>query len=426
VIVISPSDTAPSADVQPPARIRRFGSPLHILAGSLFLLRLGAAMTLVGLPLMLLDRYGAGFTAGITMALQILPNVLLGPAIGALVDHTGPRRMAVAGPLLSAPAVALFAASHHQWQLQVLTLLAGLGYAVGVPARLALRSLVVEADRRVAGNGLLLAAQRLPLLIGPAAAGLLLSHGFTVLFLIDALSALLASLLLLALPARSHRPTEPLPPLWRLWTQSIPLALRAVTADRALAALTGTALTYMFAFGMTRLFLAEYVLSRFPGHAGFLGLLSTGMGIGAVLGSLTSSRLDRFRQGKIYLTATAVEGVCWLTLAVVSNLIVALAMLAIAGVCEAIGTVIFYSEAQARLPTDMEGRFFAILIGLTDLFMLVGSALAGVVVAVGIPFAASLIAAAMTLPVVFLLGVFMQDRYWPLPAQNTSAVQGDS
>ena len=66
--------------------------PLLRLALSLFTLRLGATMTAVGLPLLVLERYGSGLQAALTLALELLPNVLFGAVVGDLVDRGDPRR----------------------------------------------------------------------------------------------------------------------------------------------------------------------------------------------------------------------------------------------------------------------------------------------------------------------------------------------
>jgi MFS family permease len=136
-------------------------SALYLLASSLFLLRLGSTMTAVGLPLMVLRRYHAGLDAGVTLALELLPNVVFGPVIGDAVDRSDPRRLAIAGPLLSAPAVALLSVTTAIWQVQALALVSGIGYMVGVPARMALRSQVIaRRDHRERDPGRLTAAAR--------------------------------------------------------------------------------------------------------------------------------------------------------------------------------------------------------------------------------------------------------------------------
>ncbi|MGD3110851.1 MFS transporter [Streptomyces sp. YGL11-2] len=397
-------------------------SPLGVLAASLFLLRFGSTMTAVGLPLLVLHRYGAGLDSGLTLALEILPNVLFGAAVGDFIDRSDPRRFAILGPLLAAPFIALLIVADSLVQLQLLALLIGIGYMVGLPARMALRSSVITKGAESKGNGTLLAAQRLPTLLGPAVGAILLSVSYSVMFLVDAVSAVLAALLLLALPARP-RPTASKAPaeagkskaggaLRRLFAQSIPEVVGAVVADRALAALAGTAFTYMFAFGMTRLFLAAYALSGFPHQSGLFGLLTAAMGAGAVVGSMTAARFGKVPQGVLYVVVNVVESCCWLSTVYLPNQVAAMVAVALAGVCESIGTVVFYTEAQTRLPANFEGRFFGMLVPVSDAFSVLGTATAGTVVATGTTSAAWIIAVAMALPVLLLCPLFLRRRLW--------------
>jgi MFS family permease len=398
-------------------------SPLHILAASLFALRFGSTMTAVGLPLLVLHRYGAGLDAGLTLALEILPNVVFGPAVGDLVDRSDARRYAIAGPLLAAPFLALLTRTAALWQIQLLALLIGIGYLVGLPARMALRTAVIPPGAETRGNGVLLAAQRVPTLLGPALAALLVPLGYSVLFLVDAGSAIAAALLLCALPASVRPPraeagaeagagTGPAAALRRLVTSSIPGVVRTVAADRALSALAGTALTYMFAFGMTRLFLAAYTLGRFPHDPALFGVLTAAMGAGAVLGSISAARFDRFSPGRLYVAVNLAEAACWLSTILWHAAAPAVIAIALAGFCESVGTVVFYAEAQTRLPRDFSGRFFGVLIPATDAFSLLGTVTAGAVVASGVTPAAVIIASAMAVPVLALCPLFLRRGLW--------------
>jgi MFS family permease len=393
-------------------RIR--ASPLHVLAASLFALRLGSAMTMVGLPLLILHRYGAGLNAGITLALEVLPNVVFGPLVGGLVDRSDPRKFAIAGPLLAAPFIVLLPLTDAMWQLQSLASLIGVGYLVGLPARLALRSCVIPAGTESSGNGVLSAAQRLSTLLGPAIAALLIPVGYPAVFLVAAACTVMSALFLLGLSVTHQERTEPQAPGPRGpgVFRSIPGVLRSVAADRVLSALAITALTYSFALGITTLFMAAYSLSRFPHDAGIFGLLTAAMGAGAVIGSVSAPRFTKVSQGRLYVAVNVLEGGCWLSMIFYRNPVEAAIAVAAAGACEAMGTVVFYAEAQTRLPAGFQGRFFGFLIPATDAFSLLGTVTAGVVAAAGVTSAAVIMAAAMVLPVVALCPLFLRRSLW--------------
>ena len=403
-------------------RSRRLFTQLNILAISLFALRFGSMMTAVGLPLLVLHRYGAGLNAGVTLALEVLPNVVFGPAVGDLVDRSDPRRYAIAGPLLAAPFIGLLTVTDAMWQIQVLALLIGVGYLVGLPARMVLRNTVIVPGAEAQGNGVLQAAQRLPTLLGPALAAVLVPIGYSVLFIVDAASAVASALVLLALPA-TVRPARAAASLRRVFTESVPAVVRTVAADRALSALTITSMTYVYAVGMTRLYLAAYTLGRFPHEPGLFGLLTAAMGAGAVVGSMATARLVKVPQGLLFLLVNLVESACWLSVMLFYNALPAALVMVLAGFCESVGTVVFWAEAQTRLPRDFSGRFFGMLVPATDACTLLGTVTAGVVVAGGVTVAACIIAAAMAVPILALCPLFLSRRLWRAaePAQSTGS-----
>ncbi|AVZ76386.1 hypothetical protein SLUN_33465 [Streptomyces lunaelactis] len=391
--------------------------PLLRLALSLFALRLGATMTAVGLPLLVLQRYGSGLLAALTLALELLPNVLFGAVVGDLVDRGDPRRYAMGGALGGALVIPLVPAASELWQIQVLAFASGIAYAFGVPARMSLRAVAVPAGSELRGNAMLVSAQRLPNLIGPAVAGMLVPFGYSLLFLADAAFALIAALLLIGLPAPA-----PVPPddqvraapveqgraallavtLRRMFVDNVRELTRLVAKDRFLAVMTLTSFTYMFGFGVSKLFLPLYALHHYSDVPGMFGYLAAGIGLGASLGGFLAAAFGRFRQGAVYMTVNVVEGICWLLLPLLDHPAPAIAVLVLAGAFEAVGTVVFYAEVQSRLAARMTGRYFALLIPLCDAFLVLGVWVSGALTGFGELGLAALIAIVMAGPALML------------------------
>ncbi|NUK49168.1 MFS transporter [Streptomyces lunaelactis] len=399
--------------------------PLLRLALSLFALRLGATMTAVGLPLLVLQRYGSGLLAALTLALELLPNVLFGAVVGDLVDRGDPRRYAMGGALGGALVIPLVPAASELWQIQVLAFASGIAYAFGVPARMSLRAVAVPAGSELRGNAMLVSAQRLPNLIGPAVAGMLVPFGFSLLFLTDAAFALIAALLLIGLPAPA-----PVPPddqvraapveqgraallavtLRRMFVDNVRELTRLVTKDRFLAVMTLTSFTYMFGFGVSKLFLPLYALHHYSDVPGMFGYLAAGIGLGASLGGFLAAAFGRFRQGAVYMTVNVVEGICWLLLPLLDHPAPAIAVLVLAGAFEAVGTVVFYAEVQSRLAARMTGRYFALLIPLCDAFLVLGVWVSGALTGFGELGLAALIAIVRAGPALMLAPGLLSGR----------------
>lgn len=167
-----------------------------------------------------------------------------------------------------------------------------------------------------------MSAQRVPNLIGPAVAGVLVPFGLSLLFLTDAAFALIAAVLLIGMPAPPPVPLDDrtsaasAPPgraalvavtLRRMFVDNVRELTRLVTKDRFLAVMTLTSFTYMFGFGISKLFLPLYALHHYSQIPGMFGYLSAGIGLGASLGGFLAAMFGRFRQGAVYMTVNVIE-----------------------------------------------------------------------------------------------------------------------
>ncbi|MCY0942959.1 MFS transporter [Streptomyces antarcticus] len=425
------------------ARLLRSPGALR-LVGSLFILEIGSAMTTVGLPLLVMQRYGLGLEVGFTLAARFLPNILLGAVVGQIVDRYDPRRVAMLAALGSGLVVALFPLTTAMWQIQLLALAIGVGYMFSFPATMALRPRVIPDGSELEGNGLIVTAERIPKLIGPALAGPIAAGlGIGWLFCAEAATAVAAAALLLRLPladaapsasGRATAPTTatagglraPAPVRWlAAWAGAMAGGarelVRMVRDDGRLSSLTLTAFTYMVALGLGRTFLAAYSLEEFASVPAMLGYLLAAMGLGGACGALITSRFRGWNQGWVYILGNALEGVCWIALIWTGNWILALALLFVAGVFESIASVVYFAEVQKRLPAQLTGKYYATLVPLSDVFLVAGTVAGGLLVGVGgIAWSAALVGLAMAVPVLLLVSRLVPEK----PAVPATATAG--
>ncbi|MFI8326253.1 MFS transporter [Streptomyces sp. NPDC085529] len=417
------------------ARVLRSPGALR-LVGSLFVLETGSAMTTVGLPLLVMQRYGLGLEVGFTLAARFLPNILLGALAGQIVDRNDPRRVAMLAAIGSGLAALLFPFTTAMWQIQLLALAIGVGYMFGFPATMALRPQVIPEGSELEGNGLIVTAERVPKLLGPALAGpIAAAAGIGWLFCAEAATALAAAALLTRLPgvAKTAAPggatetprrgsgTERQGSVagvgrWlAAWARSLATGardlVRMVHGDGRLSSLTVTAFTYMVALGLGRTFLAAYSLRDFASVPAMLGYLLAAMGLGGALGALAAAAFRRWNQGWVYILGNALEGLCWIALIATGEWYLALALLFAAGVFESIASVVYFAEVQKRLPADLQGRYYATLVPLSDVFLVAGTVLGGVLVErAGVSWGAVLVGLAMAVPVLVLVTRLVPER----------------
>lgn len=254
--------------------------------------QIGTWVQSVALVWLVLDRSGSGVALGLTMALQFLPILVLGPWAGLLADRHDKRRLMVATQAAAAVQAALLAVlvltgADRLELVYGLTLVFGIITAVDNPVR---RAFVVElvdgphVANAVGLNSALMTGSRI---VGPAIAGLLIAGaGVGWCFAANAVSymAVLIGLrrmdkaaFLSPVPAVRARGQlrEGFAYAWRTPEVRVPLLLVAVTG------------TLAFNFPVLLPLMAERVLD---GGASTFSLLYSVMSVGSLAGALVVAR----------------------------------------------------------------------------------------------------------------------------------------
>lgn len=232
----------------------------------------------------------SGSALGITVALQALPVLFLGPWAGAVADATDKRKMLLGTQALQAVlalTLGLLAITHvvELWMVWVLALGLGLARALDVPTRQAFVSELVSDDelpRAISINSTVAAAARM---VGPAAGGTIIALlGVGTCFLLNGVSFLAPLAGLLAMDTtKLYRPDRPP----KRQPHAVQEGLRYVRQREDLLvpllmmALVGT---LAYEFQVTIPLVAHQTFHL--GATGF-GLLYAAMGFGSVVAGLT-------------------------------------------------------------------------------------------------------------------------------------------
>ena len=253
----------------------------------------GAAMTAIALPWLVLSTTGSPTRAGLVAAVEWLPMAVLGIPSGALAARLGPRRTMILCDVARVPVVAVIPLLHWLGALDLAPLLV-LAFLVGAffPAHLASQRIILpellgEAAGEVTrGNAVMGAANRLPLVLGPALGGALIAAiGPAEVLLADAATYGVSALLLIAfVPERAAGGTAP-DDGGDLWAGARSLARSAVLRPLTLA-------NAGIELAMQALFLAIPILvfTEYGGRAAVAGALIAAWGAGALAGTALALR----------------------------------------------------------------------------------------------------------------------------------------
>lgn len=360
-----------------------------------FLSFLGNGILAVALPLIVLQTTGSPLSVGAVSTATAVPALLVGLAAGVLIDRVNRRTCSILSDIVSAAAVAAIPVVDLLWGLNItwLVALAIVGSFGDVPGMTA-RQVMVPAVARSSGVslerliGLRQSMTSMALVIGPAAAGALLSlfDGSTALFVTAATSAA-AALITTAMPHRLGAIDEVVGQ-----RDSLRIQLgTGVSALRSSRFLTGTVtLTVGLALtlgGLQGLVLPLYfsVIAR-PDLLGFvLTALALGMIAGTTAFAAVGTRMPRRFWMSAGLIGTTAGFALMATLVGPAWVFAGAAVLGVAN--SMLGAVLGVLQAE-RIPDEIRGRVLSVQNACLQVAVPAGIGLAGVVAEYGSPMAA--------------------------------------
>jgi MFS family permease len=320
-----------------------------------------AATVAVGI---LAFRSGGAAAVGLVAMVRMLPGALLGPVAGSVIDrYRRERVLLVAGTVQSfalACAALIVELGSSPVPAYAFVACATLALTVYRPAHAALLpSLCTTATELTSANAFRVGVDALSTLLGPLIAGALIGPvGAGGVFAVAAAAAAGGALLIAGVEYE-------VPPLiaavaasraWRAAVQGVVIIART-PALRLLGAL-GFAQT--FTRGCFSVFSVVVALQLLGLPDSGVGILTAGLGIGAVVGSFAAPLLVRSSGfGRWLAAGVAGWGLPFVALAGVSNEVVAVALLVIVGIANVIVDLSYFTLLPWLVPDEVMGRVFA-------------------------------------------------------------------
>jgi MFS family permease len=387
---------------------------------------LGTGLAYVALPLLAYDRFGTAWAVAAVMLPDLLPAIVLGPLLGALVDRVGWRTCAAVADTLRCIAFLLVMSAHSLPLMIAGAFLCGLGTALFVPAALSgLPRLMDREDSRAAAMGLFGALDDIGLTAGPALAAVALAViSPTTLMGLNAATFAISALLIASLATARAAPHG---------ARATSLLADARAGVRELAArpeirmLFASSTGVVLCIGITNV--GEVVLAREVLDVGGSGLaiMVTAGGLGTVLGSLcsrfTTAGASAWRRAYVIgMGAMAAE---LLACAFLHSFWLVIPALALGGFGNGLALVHDRMLLSHSTPEFLHGRLFALQKTCVSLAFAVSFVGAGAIIAASGVQTAFLVSG-IGLTLVMAAALPRLRAAWPVPSSSAPPVLGDA
>lgn len=336
----------------------------------------GSQFTVVAVPQQLFELTGSSAYVGLSGLFALVPLVVFGIWGGAVADRVDRRLLVLvttAGIAVTSLLFGLLAVTGtaRVWSVLLLLAVQTAFAAVNQPARASMIPRLVGPELVASANALNTTVFATGVIAGPLLAGLILPlTGVTALYLIDAVGLGLAAVVLRGLPSARPERTGGRGPVRPATGQSglprgagglgdIVDGFRYLATQRILLASFVVDIVAMVA-GMPRALFPQMAQQTFggPPNGGIaLGLLNAGIGVGAVLGGLTSGWIGRVdRMGRAVVLCIGVWGVAMVGFGLTGSLAFAVAFLALGGLADNASAILRSTILQTAATDAMRGR----------------------------------------------------------------------
>jgi MFS family permease len=359
----------------------------------------GDQFYLVALPWLTLQLTGSGLALGTVLMLAGGSRAIFQLFGGALSDRVAPRVLMivsnVARALATAAIMTLVVTGVVQlWHLYVLSVIFGALDAFFVPASLSIVPTLIEREILTAGNALLRGTSRFMSLIGPAIAGLVVSHqNLGTAFAVDGATFVFAAFMI-GLMSERRRPGAdqpfdgeaegPLPVKGLL--ASIGEGLRYAWKHPLVRALLFFIAAFEFSFiGPFSVGLAAMAKTRFAMGATALGWMLSAFGGGMLAGTLLAGSIKMLRRrGTIIISTSFLSGVGFILLGFATHLAWASVILVFIGLAAGVANILVLALLQSETDRRLLGRVMGLLLFGSILLETLSYAVAGVIVDVNL------------------------------------------
>ncbi len=323
----------------------------------------------VALAALVYQLTGSMTVAGLAFLASGLPDLLLGPLAGVIVDRFDRRAVMIASDLVRVPLVLALPLASWTWLLSLYPLLFLINAAAILhrPAKMAAIPSVVPSGQLTTANSLSSLAESLGDIGGYPLAGLLVGglvavlgteQGLVGAFAAAAVGYLCSALILWPLRLPRHEPREAAS-VQTVWSDLMQ-GIRFLVGNVLIRTNTMIVALGVAAIGMAMPLLVGYAYAR-PEHGEVAySLLNFGIGVGSVAGAMLVMTLNTRRLGSLVLGGLVIMGVGFAGLGLEPPLWLGVGLTALTGLGNMLFLVPSVTIVQRTTPEQFLGRIFAL------------------------------------------------------------------
>lgn len=374
----------------PYTRLALNGSFSALWVGQLISL-FGDRIHQVAIAFLVYDATGSAVAVAGVFLSATLPNLLLGPIAGTLVDRWDQREVMVVADLIRAAVVLLIpiAASIDLLLIYPLVFIVTTISLFFRPARTAAIPRIVRDDELVSANSAIWISETIADVVGYPVAAIFvafLGASLPLAFWVDATTYLASAALIstMFIPPIVAR----VAPVGVGLLAELRTGWRFLRRETVLLANTIQGLVGQFTIGvllvLTPIYATEVLTPSAVDREVRYALLEAAMGVGNLIGGFVIGLIGaRLRKGRLVIAGYAAWGTCIAALALTGQLSVALGLMLGAGIANMVFIIPSQTLFQERTPPDLIGRVvgfrFSIVFGGMTVAMAVGGIMAEIV-----------------------------------------------
>ncbi|MFD9729391.1 MFS transporter [Streptomyces sp. NPDC059072] len=348
-------------------------TPLAALVAASGISSLGMAATLVAVPWFVLHSTGSGTRTGLVATAEVLGLLCSAVFAGPVVDRLPVRATSIGADLSTAAAISLIPLL-HAWDALPLPVLIVLVFLMGAargPSDTSKQLLLpgamagagVTAER---ATGAVEGARRIGMMAGAPLAGLLIATVGPVrtLYADVAAMVLVALLVAVSVPASARARAAGGVPSLGSYARELRFGLGQLRRDRLLGAMVGVLMVTNALDGALNGVLYPAYGTQVLRSSALFGAMVTAMGAGALLGAtLYGWAGHRMPRRAVFVGAFVLVGaVRCAALAAEPPVPVLLTVLALSGIGSGVVGPLMMSVAYERVPEEVRGRVFGLLV----------------------------------------------------------------